>query len=73
MKTWNTLALNLAQRLKRARTITNNKYVSQGDIVRLFELVIEPGDKVCIEGNNQKHADFLSQYSPPRNFPSFPK
>jgi len=61
MKKWNTLALNLAQRLERARTITNNKYVSQEDIVRLLELVIEPGDKICIEGNNQKHADFLSQ------------
>jgi len=55
------LELNLAQRLERARTITNNKYVSQEDIVRLLELVIEPGDKICIEGNNQKHADFLSQ------------
>ena len=61
MKKWNTLELNLAQRLERARTITNNKYVSQEDIVRLLELVIEPGDKICIEGNNQKHADFLSQ------------
>jgi malonate decarboxylase alpha subunit len=61
MKKWNTLELNLAQRLERARIITNNKYVSQEDIVRLLELVIEPGDKICIEGNNQKHADFLSQ------------
>ncbi len=61
MKKWNTLELNLVQRLERARTITNNKYVSQEDIVRLLELVIEPGDKICIEGNNQKHADFLSQ------------
>ena len=61
MTKWNTLKLNLVQRLERARTITNNKYVSQEDIVRLLELVIEPGDKICIEGNNQKHADFLSQ------------
>ena len=61
MTKWNTLELNLVQRLERARTITNNKYVSPEDIVRLLELVIEPGDKICIEGNNQKHADFLSQ------------
>ena len=61
MTKWNTLKLNLVQRLERARTITNNKYVSPEDIVRLLELVIEPGDKICIEGNNQKHADFLSQ------------
>ena len=61
MTKWNTLKLNLVQRLERARTITNNKYVSPEDIVRLLELVIEPGDKICIEGNNQKHADCLSQ------------
>ena len=61
MTKWNTLKLNLVQRLERTRTITNNKYVSPEDIVRLLELVIEPGDKICIEGNNQKHADFLSQ------------
>jgi malonate decarboxylase alpha subunit len=23
--------------------------------------VIEPGDRVCLEGNNQKQADFLTQ------------
>ena len=27
----------------------------------LLEAVIEPGDRVCIEGNNQKQADFLSK------------
>ena len=25
-----------------------------------MEAVLEPGDRVCIEGNNQKHADFLA-------------
>ena len=40
MKKWNTLALNLAQRLERARTITNNKYVSQEDIVNAIAVNI---------------------------------
>src|SRR6185436_15796529 len=31
------------------------------DIVPLLESVIEPGDRVCLEGNNQKQADFLAK------------
>ena len=29
--------------------------------IQLLEAVIEPGDRVCLEGNNQKQADFLAQ------------
>jgi malonate decarboxylase alpha subunit len=35
--------------------------VETGNIVQLMEAVIEPGDRVCIEGNNQKQADFLAK------------
>ena len=58
---WNTLARNKTARLERASSITTTKIVEQKDLVRLFESVIESGDRVCIEGNNQKHADYLSQ------------
>lgn len=58
---WNTLARNKTARLERASLITSTKIVEQKDLVRLFESVIESGDRVCIEGNNQKHADYLSQ------------
>lgn len=58
---WNTLARNKTARLERASSITSTKIVQQKDLVKLFESVIESGDKVCIEGNNQKHADHLSQ------------
>ena len=58
---WNTLARNKIARLERASSITSTKIVEQKDLVRLFESVIESGDRVCIEGNNQKHADYLSQ------------
>jgi malonate decarboxylase alpha subunit len=27
----------------------------------LLQTLLRPGDRICIEGNNQKHADFLSQ------------
>ena len=36
-----------------------DKVVSADMAVRLLEAVIEPGDRVCLEGNNQKQADFL--------------
>ena len=32
-----------------------------GDTGALLEAVLEPGDRVCLEGNNQKQADFLAQ------------
>jgi malonate decarboxylase alpha subunit len=38
-----------------------DKVVPADLAVRLLEAVIEPGDRVCLEGNNQKQADFLAQ------------
>ena len=35
-----------------------DKVVSADLAVRLLEAVIAPGDRVCLEGNNQKQADF---------------
>ena len=60
-KLWDTLLRNKRSRLERASHITDSKIVRNDDVVRLFEAVIESGDKVCVEGNNQKHADFLSE------------
>jgi len=38
-----------------------DKVVSADLAVQLLEAVITPGDRVCLEGNNQKQADFLAQ------------
>ena len=38
-----------------------DKVVSADLAVQLLEAVLEPGDRVCLEGNNQKQADFLAQ------------
>jgi malonate decarboxylase alpha subunit len=63
--TWNARALNQAQRLARARqrlgTGLIGKVVASEAIVALLEATIEPGDRVCLEGNNQKQADFLAK------------
>jgi malonate decarboxylase alpha subunit len=57
---WNALACSKTARLARATHVTPAKIVDAGKMTALLEAVLEPGDRVCIEGNNQKHADFLS-------------
>jgi malonate decarboxylase alpha subunit len=57
---WNRLALSKSARLERAGTVVEGKLVAPEAMVRLLEAVLEPEDRVCIEGDNQKHADFLS-------------
>ncbi len=48
-------------RLDRAARLCRDKQVKASDIAALLEAVIEPGDRVCLEGNNQKQADFLAR------------
>ena len=50
-----------AARLGRASHLANGKVVKADQTVALLESVIQPGDRVCLEGNNQKQADFLAQ------------
>ncbi|MBW8778202.1 MAG: malonate decarboxylase subunit alpha, partial [Burkholderiales bacterium] len=65
---WTRQRTNRAARLARAGMRT--KVVPANDIVALLEALIEPGDRVCLEGDNQKQADFLAraltQVSPER-------
>jgi malonate decarboxylase alpha subunit len=60
---WNCRKANTALRRERvARQLRlEGKRISQQDIVQLLELVIEPHDRVCIEGNNQKQAQVLAR------------
>ena len=57
---WNRLATNYVERMERGSRLANGKVVQAEDMTALLETVIEPGDRVCIEGDNQKHADFLA-------------
>ncbi|NEL81524.1 MAG: malonate decarboxylase subunit alpha, partial [Xanthomonas perforans] len=57
---WDTQAESRRQRLQRAAALApQGRVVAADDVVALLEAVIEPGDRVCLEGNNQKQADFL--------------
>ncbi len=58
---WNTLATDRSARLQRAAHLAMGKRVDADAAVALLETVLEPGDRVCLEGNNQKQADFLAQ------------
>ncbi|MFL5271868.1 MAG: malonate decarboxylase subunit alpha, partial [Anaeromyxobacteraceae bacterium] len=58
---WNTQAKNRAERLARATPLANGKVVEARDVRGLLEAILEPGDRVCVEGNNQKQADFLAK------------
>jgi malonate decarboxylase alpha subunit len=60
-KQWNTSARNRADRLARASSLTEGKRFEASNATALLEAVIEPEDRVCLEGNNQKQADFLAQ------------
>ena len=58
---WDTQRRSRAARLSRAQPLANGKHVAATQIGALLRALIEPGDRVCLEGNNQKQADFLAR------------
>ncbi len=58
---WNTLADRRQARLQRATDAGFGRLVPHAGITQLLHTVLEPGDRVCLEGNNQKQADFLAE------------
>ena len=57
---WDTQRCSREARLARARAVAPTRIVDAAAIGALLQAVIEPGDRVCLEGNNQKQADFLA-------------
>jgi malonate decarboxylase alpha subunit len=58
---WNTRRQRKAERRADAAPYADGRVLKQATIVRALEMLIRPGDRVAIEGNNQKQADFLSR------------
>ncbi|AGN86045.1 malonate decarboxylase subunit alpha [Enterobacter sp. R4-368] len=56
---WNTRRSEKQRRL--ASIPVQGKVLPTGDLVAMLEKLIAPGDRVVLEGNNQKQADFLSR------------
>ncbi|MEI9951283.1 MAG: malonate decarboxylase subunit alpha [Pseudomonadota bacterium] len=48
------------ERLAAGSKFAVGKLVAPNDATALLEAVIRPGDRVCLEGDNQKQADFLA-------------
>lgn len=62
IKNWRTRGEDTAARLSTAAPfIKEGKIVDAQNTVSLLEAILRPGDKVNIEGDNQKQADFLAE------------
>jgi malonate decarboxylase alpha subunit len=60
MKNWNAQKTALAERLADGRRFASGKTIEVADLPNFLEAVIRPGDRVCLEGDNQKQADVLA-------------
>ena len=60
MKNWNAQKTALAERLADGRRFASRKTIEVVDLPSFLEAVIRPGDRVCLEGDNQKQADVLA-------------
>ena len=58
---WDTLRQSRGRRLERVASLGFGREIPVDRIIDLLEAIIQPGDRVCLEGNNQKQADFLSE------------
>jgi len=58
---WCTQNEALAERLAAGRTHASGKLVALDRLPTLLEAVLRPGDRVCLEGDNQKQADALAR------------
>jgi malonate decarboxylase alpha subunit len=58
---WSRRRAEKARRLDQVRSIKDGVVLPSDRIVAALEALIAPGDRVVLEGNNQKQADFLSR------------
>lgn len=59
-RAWDTQRRSREERMAAASAHARDKQVAPSDVTRILEVVIRPGDRVCLEGDNQKQADFLA-------------
>lgn len=55
------MARTKKERLSNIEPLLDGKILGTSRIVNALEIVLDPGDRVALEGNNQKQADFLSR------------
>jgi malonate decarboxylase alpha subunit len=60
MKQWNIKSEDRLRRIAAGFTSAHGKAVDANRLVEFLSVVVRPGDRVCLEGNNQKQADVLA-------------
>src|SRR5277367_5390029 len=60
MTEWQKQRSERAARLEAGSRYATGKIVAANDTTALLEAVIRPKDRICLEGDNQKQADFLA-------------
>ena len=61
MRQWNTRKQMREERIAAGRGFATGKLVDPETLVDFLEAVLRPGDRVCLEGDNQKQADVLAK------------
>ena len=60
-KSWTTKRDAKRSKMEQVSKLLDGKFAQTKDVVQVLEILIKPGDKVVLEGDNQKQASFLSQ------------
>jgi len=60
MTAWNSARRAKEERITAGARYAQGKEVAADDATALLEAVIRPGDRICLEGDNQKQADLLA-------------
>jgi malonate decarboxylase alpha subunit len=61
IRSWTHLRDAKARRVADLKSMTRGKLIEQQDIIEALQTLIHTGDRVALEGDNQKQADFLSR------------
>lgn len=60
-RVWDTRRQEKLRRIESVQGLTNGKVIPTDELTAVLEKLIVSGDRVVMEGNNQKQADFLSR------------
>lgn len=61
MRDWNSKRRGREERIQAGRHFSTGKLVDNDRLTAFLEAVIKAGDRVCLEGDNQKQADVLAK------------
>jgi malonate decarboxylase alpha subunit len=61
MRDWNSKRRGREDRISAGQHFSTGKLVDKEKLTAFLEAVIKPGDRVCLEGDNQKQADVLAK------------